>query len=153
VISGAGTSPVLFLVSAFQEFLMPATQVRLNQSAYTAIRDFRRAKPWRGTYSERSAKFDALHATLMGAYGLHTALLREPGPDACSGASEFCEVRDAIIQRGRLSVVTYFYLLAVARGKQRAEAMVWAVGVFQRMFPVSFARCSMVGGLMRRNAR
>ena len=43
-----------------------------SSECIAAVKEFRRAKPWRGNLEERQDKFTALHNRLCAAYGLKT---------------------------------------------------------------------------------
>lgn len=49
---------------------------------------------------------------------------------------------------GRLSVVTVLFWYAQACKKTNLESMVFAVTLFKRFFPRSFARCKLIGGMI-----
>jgi len=116
-----------------------------------ALRAFRRAKAWRGTVGQRTQRFAELHRELCRIYRRSTALYFEPGPGD-SGSSCYVPVRDQIILRGRLSVVTYLHEFAHALGKDERGACAWSINLFRRIFPRSYARCEHVRHtLVKRN--
>lgn len=127
----------------------------LNAAAKVAVKAFRDSKPWRGTLEERADKFAELHRGMCRAYDLETILVRDDAGDItheqCSGGSEYDARTNRIIQRGRLSVVTYLYLFSLAVGNRRLQGMTLARKTFSHYFPRSFARCRDIGGLLVKN--
>ena len=129
--------------------------VRLNPEATAALKAFRSAKPWRGTFAERCGKFTALHAALAPVYGLEVRLVlprtetpERPGnggffPADAPGVPE--AYRGAVVLTGKLSVVTYLHCLGKARGMNRREACRWSINVFRKIFPRSFGAASTDG--------
>lgn len=129
---------------------------RFSPQCLAAVREFRRAKPWRGTLAERQAKFEALHAALCDAYGLvpapplQFARLGAAGPDQMGDGGYTREL--GVVVAGRLSVATYLWAFARARGMATEDAFRWSLSLFSRMFPRSFAECRFVGPyLVREN--
>ena len=122
----------------------------------TAIREFRSSKPWRGTIDERQEKFRALHATLCETYGLTPApplefmAIGEARPDQF-GTGGFDPENNRVVVAGRLSVTTYLWSIARARGLAPQEAFRWSLSLFARMFPRSFAGCHFVGPMLVRD--
>lgn len=115
-----------------------------------AIRQFRRSKPWRGTLEERIEKFKTLHIALCAASGI------EPPPELIclhidqipaheAGDGAFISSQNRIVLVGRLSVTTYLYAFARARGRDPREALSWAFSIFARSFPRSFANSHFEG--------
>ena len=85
-------------------------------------------------------------STLLGAFS------DDLDPLAKEGTSRF-EVNDqAITLHGKLSVVTYFVAVAVARGFDYAQARIWAMNLYRRMFPLSASRHVERDGFIVRNA-
>lgn len=121
-----------------------------NEAGHAAMRAFRDAKPWRGTLEERAGKFAELHRSLCRAYDLETIMVRdvEGDPTGTSAGSLFDRRRNRIVLSGRLSVVTYLVLFAVAAGASQRSAALFARGAFASYFPRSFARCETRGGLL-----
>jgi hypothetical protein len=126
-------------------------RVKLNTAAFAAVRDFRRAKPWQGTFEERLAKFQSLLTGLNAAYGLGAGLMfhgQENREQPGNGAYD--SVKDVVHLVGKLSVVTMLHCVARARGMTRQEAFRWSLSVFKKMFPVSFGRCHSDGLILIR---
>ena len=131
---------------------------RFSPQCMAAMRDFRRAKPWRGTLDERQAKFQALHDALCEAYGLVGALkpeLRFIGmgdalPDQ-PGNGGYHSLENRIVVAGRLSVATYLWAFARARGMDGENAFRWSLSLFARIFPRSFEGCHFVGPFLVRD--
>lgn len=128
--------------------LVDTTQ-RFNAPSVKATREFARSKPWRGSIEERKAKLVAYHAAISDAYGLNTRLAFEiPDKETSSAASSY-SVRDNLITiRGKVSVITYLYLLACARGLGIRKSVTWTVSLFARFFPRSFERLEFGDGLL-----
>ena len=109
-----------------------------------ALREFRRSKPWRGSYRERCLKFRSLNASLAQAYGLPTPKLTLPDQESNAtgnGCYRLWRGRHWITLFDRLSVVTYLHEFAHARGYDERRAVRWSVNLFRRVFPRSYARC------------
>jgi hypothetical protein len=130
--------------------------VRVHADAVAAIRAYRAAKPWRGTFEEQWAKLDTLHTALKAAYGMTCRLVYVPTPNPEMRDGGYCPAGsgtpydDCVVLAGKVSVVTYLLGIGFARGKDRREAMGWAVSVFKRFFPRSFAGCDTSGPMLVR---
>lgn len=128
--------------------------VRVQADAVAAIRAYRAAKPWRGTFEERWAKLDALHQAMKAAYGLTCRVVYVPTTSEDMRTGGYCPADtespypDCVVLVGKVSVVTYLFGLGRARGKTHREAMAWAVSVFKRFFPRSFAGCDASGPVL-----
>lgn len=124
---------------------------RFSAETLAAVREFRAEKPWRGNIKERQAKLLALHAKLADQYGLKTTVMfNGVGADRPSDASYFDDRKNAIVMKGRISVVTYLHLLCAARGFERVRCVSWSLQLFKRMFPLSWSRCEFDGFLIRK---
>jgi hypothetical protein len=121
----------------------------LHPTARAAVKQFRDAKPWRGTEAEKREKFETLHRGLCRAYDRETSLNREPG-EGSSAASTFDPRTDRITLRGRLSVVTYLFLFGAAVGRDVESATQFARETFRHFFPRSFRGCRLECGLLVR---
>jgi hypothetical protein len=106
-----------------------------------ALREFRHSKPWRGTVEERGAKFLALHEALRQATGLNVELgIAIPRTETTSVASCYVPRENKIVLKGKLSVITYLWLFRAVQTREALGAYRWAVSLFRRVFPRSFAR-------------
>ena len=122
-----------------------------NPAALRAVRAFARAKPWRGSLDDRHLKFRTVHAALSKAYGLDPQPRLIFGNDhaTCSGSSCFIPSANAIVLRGRLSVVTYLHEFAHARGMNERGGCRWSINLFRRCFPLSWSRVRFDGHMLR----
>jgi hypothetical protein len=114
------------------------------------LREFRRAKPWRGSEAERRAKFRKLHRQLCRIYG--EELRRGNGSLPTLSFSQR-EVACYIPSQNRinlptLSVVTYLHEFAHVRGADERQACGWSINLFRRIFPRSYARCRHDGHML-----
>jgi len=116
-----------------------------------AMKRFRRAKAWRGSLTERGAKFETLHRELCEVYGLNTTLRFGILNDSSSGGSYFNPADDSITLSGRLSVVTYLHEFGHARGYDERKACIFSVNLFRRIFPRSFERATFNGHMVIQN--
>ena len=121
--------------------------VKLNRAAFAAVREFRRSKPWRGTFEERLEKFMKLTTGLGEAYGVQGLELIFQGEESLMtlGDGKYDPKTNRIILVRKLSVVTLLHCMAAARGYTARERFAWSLSVFKKMFPVSFSRCHAVG--------
>jgi hypothetical protein len=123
---------------------------KFSPQCLAALREFKRKKPWRGTLDERQAKFGELHAALADAYGLapppalEFLALGQAQPDQM-GDGGFDPEGNRIVLAGRLSVSTYLWSFARARGQSVEEAFRWSLSLFARVFPRSFENCHFEG--------
>jgi hypothetical protein len=117
------------------------TQV-FSRECIAAVKEFRRAKPWRGNLEERRDKFTTLHNRLCAAYDLKMELefADDIDPLGAGGHSRYHIHDGRITLHFKLSVVTYLVAIAHARGFPYAQAFTWAVALYRKMFPVSAAR-------------
>lgn len=115
-----------------------------------AMREFRDAKPWRGTVAERKAKFEALHTKLCAAYNKSlTLLLDVPDAERTRGTGCYLSPIRIIQLEGKLSVVTYLHEFAHAVfGQSEDKAVAWSTNLYRRMFPKSAARMQSEGHLI-----
>jgi hypothetical protein len=115
---------------------------RFDPECVEAVKAFRREKPWRGTIEDRKAKFQRLHTALCVAYRIGPA----PALDFV-GLRENCRHGDGgydrtgnrIILAGKLSVVTYFFAFAAARGMSAYDCHKFSINLFAKMFPIPAA--------------
>lgn len=140
---------------ANQEFTVASLldpRTRVNPEAANALRTFRRSKPWRGSLGERVEKFQALHNAFCNAYGINPTFefiaMRE-GEETPQGDGGFDFHGNRIVLLGKLSVVTFLHCWAKARGMDPRKCFSWSLSVFQRFFPVSFARREQDGPFLR----
>ncbi len=128
--------------------------IEFSEEILEATRNFARSKPWRGEQDLRAAKFREFHDAL--AHGTGPALIIDvPSPETDSGDSRFNQVMNAIEMRGKLSVVTYLYLYFLAQAVEEVqqgafdgvEPMVKSATLFKRVFPRSFNRLRLDGGM------
>ena len=141
--------------------------VRFTPSMVTATKAFARSKPWRGTVAERADKFREYHAAVVAENDLaHVSLIvqedtitDQSGGSAASGIvhvgsdglpTDSATGSVAIVLAGKLSVVTYLFLVGVTLGYDRRAAMKFAVNLFKQRFPRSFAACRLQGGMLIR---
>jgi hypothetical protein len=120
-------------------------------AALRALRNFRQAKPWRGTLAERKAKFRSLNRDLAGACGIlcpRLVFVRVDG--GMPGNGSYHRLRHTITLYGRLSVVTFLHEFGHARGYGERRACRFSINLFRRLFPRSFARCRQVGHVLVR---
>lgn len=122
--------------------------IRYNPAALRAVRDLRRAKPWRGTPVERFRKFGACLRALVDAYGLEPVHLVLSARDCYEPAT-----RKIYLNAHNLSVVSLLHEFAHVRGADERQACRWSINLFRRVFPRSFARCEHRGHTLVRRAR
>lgn len=128
-------------------------------AALRAVKALARSKPWRGEWDQRFANLSQCLTALCEAYRIKPWQLVHTGDRCgCSGASHVNPRLKRVHLRGRLSVVTLLHLFAKARfgfanDADHIRAMVWSATLFKRCFPISFARCRFVGGLLVNDSR
>lgn len=132
------------------EVLDPA--VRYRRRTLVVVRKFKLSKPWRGTETERKAKFGQLHLDLCELYGKQSRLVFGLLDGEDSGASHYVRSTDTITLCGRLSVLTFLHEFGHALGKDERAACRWSLNLFRAVFPISFARCLSVGHTLRARA-
>lgn len=128
---------------------MQANRLVLSDEAKAAIKAFRDAKPWRGTFEERHEKFNSFATAFAEGCGL-TCTFRFAGDERPNGLGQGCynpEV-NRIALAGKLSVVTLLFCFGLAVGLERREALKWAKKLFGHYFPRSRANCVEVNGLL-----
>lgn len=143
------------------------SNVRFTDGMTAATKEFARSKPFQGTVAERAEKFQAYHDAVMAENELENVslIVAEDTVTDESGASGISRVvhldeaglptdeetnNRAIFLAGKLSVVTYLYLVGVLLGYGRRQAMEFAVNLFAKRFPRSFAACYTQHGMIRR---
>lgn len=124
---------------------------KYNPDVLRALKQFRRSKPFRGTYQERKEKFKTLFEALKGIYGKTGLTLHLPKSESADcGNGSYSHFTQEIKLYGRLSVITFLHEFAHALGKDEKYACIWSVNLFKRIFPKSFERCSFDGHMVRR---
>jgi hypothetical protein len=125
--------------------------ITYKSDALRSVQDFARSKPWRGSLDERHMKIRTLHNALCKAYDLdpHPRVIFGNDHLSCSGASCFVVSANAIVLRGRLSVVTYLHEFAHARGMNERQACAWSINLFRKCFPRSWSRVRFDGHMVR----
>jgi len=131
---------------------------RFNAATVAAAKALARSKPWQGDFDKRWADLTACFNAMATAYGLEGwTLVHEGSRSGLSGSSRIDPDRRRVVLTGRLSVVSMFWGLSLARREPspRAgfEALRWAVTLFAKRFPMSFERCELVGGLLINSGR
>jgi hypothetical protein len=117
--------------------------------ALRATFDFAKSKPFQGSELERFRKMAALHLVLCDIYNVNAVLVRHPlQREGFSGSSFFNSARNVIGLVGKLSVLTYLHEFAHARGLGEQTGGKWAVNLFRRCFPQSFARLVPMGSAL-----
>lgn len=106
---------------SLKEVLNPP--VRFRAATLTAMKQFKKSKPWRGTEDERIAKFTMLVNDLSEVYGIQAPL---PDTDAVdpnepSDRSYYMPMLHSIYLKGRLSVITLLHEFAHALGRNQAD--------------------------------
>ena len=115
--------------------------VRFRRQTVTAVTQFARMRPWRGTLEQRMEKFRMLHVELCAVYGKTTVVTFRTMDGGCSGSSHYDPRGGEMVLTGRLSVVTFLHEFAHALGRDERGACRWSLNLFRRCFPRSFARC------------
>jgi hypothetical protein len=121
----------------------------LSDEAKGAVKAFRDAKPWRGTFEERHEKFNTFATAFAEATGLECEFVFV-GDETGRGQGFYSPNANKIVLSGKLSVVTLLFCFGLALGVNRTESLKWAKGVFKHYFPRSFAGCVEVSGLLKR---
>ena len=129
--------------------------MKFRRDVFPAVREFRRAGPWRGALEGRKRKFRRLNGALAAAYGMPAPELRFAGIDGSFSGASSClrrgNGRPAVItMRGKLSVVTYLHEFAHALGRDERGACRWSINLFRRVFPEQYARLQADGHTLRR---
>ncbi len=127
---------------------------KYRAAALRAVKKFAKSKPWCGTLSERQIKFRRLNHDLAAAYGVaepHVVFGGMPAIGGDSGSSCYIPAVQAIILRGKLSVVTYLHEFAhhLFGGNER-KACRWSINLFRRCFPLSWEKINFDGHMVRR---
>ena len=116
-----------------------------------ALRAYARSKPWHGDREQQLDKLRVLHAALCQCSDL-TCELAE-APMAVPGRFAVCiyhAATNTIYTAGRLSVVSYLFAFAGALcGDDHARRMTFAVNLYKRCFPRSFAAADLTGPYVR----
>lgn len=113
-----------------------------NPKFTEALKGFRRSKPWRGTLTERKAKFNAAHAALCEAFHRNVELVLDVRyPEADRGNGWACRHRDRIVLTGKLSVVTLLHKWGhILFGSSEAKAIRFSIEAYEQAFPKSAAK-------------
>lgn len=133
-----------------KEVLSPP--MRFKADTLTAMKRFKKAKPWSGTQDERTEKFRVLINDLSTVYGIDAPYLATTGVDAkqCSDGSFYMPMMNTIYLVGKLSVITLLHEFAHALGRGEFCACRWSLNLFRRVFPRQWKRLRFEGHLARR---
>lgn len=113
---------------------------KFKPEVLNAIREFRSAKPWRGTLAERKAKFNTLHTKLCAAYAITVPLDMEQANETGTPGASYTAA-NGLVMCGKLSVVSYLNRFRFAQnGCDSTDAYLWAASLYVRMFPKSADR-------------
>lgn len=143
-------------------------RVRFSASVTTATKAFAKSKPWQGTIEERVQKFQTFHSALCDAMELENVdlMIDEANLFGGRGASGMSclgfldengvlthveTARPVIMLTGKLSVVTYLFLVGRALGYERTDAMTFATELFKQRFPRSAAAVQTRNGMLVRD--
>lgn len=128
------------------------------EAAVDALKDFARAKPWRGNRQEREEKFKSVIAALNQAVGMNVSCAFDSeiidGPSVNSRIDFADPAAPTILFTGKLSVATLLYLYAGCMApydetmSSHWGRMRWAANVFKRFFPRSFAALDTSGAYL-----
>lgn len=133
---------------------MRAERLILSQEGKEAIKRFRNAKPWRGTFADRQEKFETFHDELAGACGFTTKFEFVGEENATRpGNGGYDPTGNRIVLAGKLSVVTMLFCFGLVGELSRAESLKWSGKLFKHYFPRSFARCQQVGTMLLTEGR
>ena len=129
--------------------------VRFTPAVTEAMRAFARSKPFRGDADERQAKWRTFHESICAAVevtaGLDFNNVELGGSSLLSGIAAGEDGTPCIVLVGKLSVVTYLYLLGGLMGQEtHADKMKWAANLFRKFFPRSFAGLRTDGAYLTR---
>lgn len=130
---------------------MQANRLLLSDEGKNAIKAFRDAKPWKGTFEERKEKLETFANAFRDACGLECDFVfvgARDGIEAPHGNGMYHPQANKVVLSDKLSVVTLLFAFGMAAGLNRVEALTWAKGLFRHYFPRSAANCVEVGGLM-----
>lgn len=139
--------------------------IRFTTGMTRATREFAKSKPWQGTVKERAEKFQTFHAAVIAENEMNAELVIaiDTITGESSGASGVMNLdengeptsadtgRKAIVMTGKLSVVTYLFLVGRVLGYDADRAMVFAKELFKQRFPASFSGCRMQGRMLVRS--
>jgi len=128
-----------------------SSPVRFKKATLSAMKDFKNAKPWRGTLDERVEKFSKLINALSMIYGIKPPLLDTSSvdPSECSDRSYYMPLTHSIYLVGKLSVITLLHEFAHALGKGEHGACRFSLNLFRRVFPKRWARLRFDGHMAR----
>lgn len=115
--------------------------IRFTPEIVLAIKHARASKLFQGTLQERQEKFRKMHTELSEAMGVKIKLEFASG----TSLSRVGRRRNTGIIHGRLSLVTYLHLVAQAAEYDANGQLTFAVNLFRKYFPRSFANCQQIG--------
>lgn len=123
---------------------------KFSPTIVAAARALAKSKPWQGDFDKRLKGFQTFVATIQADSSLEGWKLIHEGPrTGDSGGSGANPRTNTLVMRGRLSVVSLFFTVALVRfDGDGLRALRWAITLFAKRFPISFGRCEMIGGLL-----
>ena len=132
--------------------------MKFQRGVVAAVREYKRAGPWRGVLEERERKFQRLNEALARAHKMPVPELNFERIDGGFSGASSCLRRGTgkpavITMRGKLSVVTYLHEFAHALGRNERGACRWSINLFRRVFPEQYARLRADGHTLRERRR
>ena len=127
---------------------MRADQVQLSDEAKMAVKAFRDAKPWRGTFDQRREKFETFVTAFSDACGFEVDFEVIGDGETAERNGGYVPELNKVFLAGKLSVVTLLFAFGMVAGLSRSQALVWARDLFKHYFPRSYAGCELVGGCL-----
>ncbi len=124
-----------------------SNNVRFTAPVVDAVKLGRASKLWRGTLDERKEKFQAMHSAFCQALEIEASLnlSRVTGRGLCLYRVKTRDGKTTIYLSGKLSFVTYLHAIGDAVGYEANARLSFAVNLFRKYFPRSFAACRQVG--------
>ena len=127
-------------------------KIKYKKEVISAMKAFKKEKPYRGTLDEREAKFQRLNEKLNEIYHKNTKLIFENIDGSRSDLSRYNIVLDEITLSGKLSIVTYLHEYAHSIfGISERKAVSWSLNSFKRIYPILFENLSQEQHMVRVN--
>ena len=150
-IAGLGSGPAEGEAFTIASVVDPTQTFKTE--AIQAVKEFKRAKPYRGTVQEKAAKYAALHDALCAVYGikadLHMIMQEREEP---RGTFDVHPERIGMALIGKFSVTNYLTGFAALRGMNNQQAVKWSVNLFAKCFPALFAELDTSGPFLRKRS-
>ncbi len=128
--------------------------LKYRRGTYTALKAFKRSRPWAGSQADMQEKLRILNRKLAEIYEIEIPKLvfvdKFPSGPCCFPHSKPSIIILQPTDDGRYSVVAFLHEFGHSLGKGEKGACRWSLNLFKRIFPESYEKLEPEGHLLMR---